>query len=170
MRTKAIALDKATNYGVVRIELLEHLYETLYTQNLRYKSEEDHPMRLLNHRTVERVEDLPDNRVRLHIHNSSNDFLKARSATEETIDVDLVIVAAGYERDVHEEILKSVRGLMPGGGVQEGQRWSVGRDYRVNFEQGAVAEDAGIYLQGCNEKTHGVSFLIVKMLSSFRFC
>lgn len=80
----------------------------------------------------------------------------AESSLNETLDVDLVMVAAGYERDVHEDILQSVRHLMPGGD-QAGKKWTVGRDYRLNFETGAVSNDSGIYLQGCNEQTHGVS-------------
>jgi hypothetical protein len=34
----------------------------------------------------------------------------------------------------------------------------VQRDYRVNFADKAIGADAGVWLQGCNEQTHGVSF------------
>lgn len=110
----------------------------------------------MNHRTVEKVTDLPEDRVRLHIRNDGNNYRANKGPVEETLDVDLVMVASGYERDVHEDILRSVRHLMPGGD-EEGKRWTVGRDYRVKFENDAVDEESGIYLQGCNEKTHGVS-------------
>lgn len=166
VREAAIKLDKATNYGVVRLELLEHLYDVLYSQRLKYNSEEQWPQRLLNHRFVERVEDLPEDRIRLHIRNDTNKYRMAKSSLNETLDVDLVMVAAGYERDVHEDILQSVRHLMPGGDGA-GKKWTVGRDYRLNFEDGVVSDDSGIYLQGCNEKTHGVSAETACLVSFF---
>lgn len=165
VRAEAIKLDKATNYGVVRLELLEHMYDCLYTQRLQYGDDEQHwPQRLLNYREVERTTDLPDNRVRLHIRNDTARYRRAKSSTSETLDVDLVMIASGYRRDKHEELLSKVRPLMPGGD-QPGQKWTVNRDYRVNFEQGAVdAKQSGIWLQGCNEGTHGVSFFSIVFL------
>ncbi len=42
--------------------------------------------------------------------------------------------------------------------TEEGERkMAVGRDYKVKFAPGAVADDAGVWLQGCCEGTHGVS-------------
>lgn len=169
VRAAAIQLDKATNYGVVRLELLEHLYDCLYTQRLQYgDNEEAWPQRLLNYREVERVTDLPDSRIRLHIRNDTNKYRRAKASTNESLDVDLVMIASGYRRDMHEELLQKVRPLMPGGD-KPGQKWTVGRDYRVNFEQGAVSKDSGVWLQGCNEGTHGVSFAIYHLRqTSFR--
>ena len=76
---------------------------------------------------------------------------------EETLDVDAVFVATGYKRDLHETLLGDARHLMPGGDLKDA-RWEVGRDYRVNFAQKSIGEDAGVWLQGCCETTHGVSF------------
>lgn len=158
VRAEAIRLDKATNYGVVRLELLEHLYDTLYTQQLKYGDDETHwPQRLLNYREVESVTDLPENRLRLHIRNDSAKYRKAQAPTHETLDVDLVMIASGYRRDVHEDLLEKVRHLQPGG-PQPGQKWTVTRDYRAVTEKNTVAQDSGIWLQGCNEGTHGVCF------------
>lgn len=70
--------------------------------------------------------------------------------------VDLVVVASGYTRNAHEDILNGVRHLLPGG-EEEDKRWTVGRNYKVDFEKDAVSNDAGVWLQGCNESTHGVS-------------
>lgn len=165
LRAGQINLDKATNYGVVRLELLEHIYSELYTNRIKYSSEEEWPQRILNHREVEQITELPDDRLRLHIRNSSSKYYKASSPPEETMDVDLVLVAAGYIRNLHEDMLQGVRHLMPGGDV-EGQKWSVGRNYRVNFEKGAVADDAGVWLQGCNEQTHGVRIISSRLLKS----
>src|SRR6185436_3949510 len=47
--------NKNTNYGVVRLELLERIYETLYLQRLTYESEEQWPYRILPNATVTKV-------------------------------------------------------------------------------------------------------------------
>jgi L-ornithine N5-oxygenase len=35
----------------------------------------------------------------------------------------------------------------------------------VQFEEGTVAPGAGIYLQGCNEQTHGLADSLLSILS-----
>jgi L-ornithine N5-oxygenase len=168
IRAEAIARDKATNYGVVRIELLEEIYTAMYTQKILYDSEEDWPQRIRNHRTIASVDELPGSSksaLRLNLRNETGTFCAAKRATEETLDVDLVVVASGYVRNAHEEMLKNVRHLMPGGGQNLEQRWGVGRNYRVETAPGAVAEDAGLWLQGCNEKTHGLSDSLLSILA-----
>jgi L-ornithine N5-oxygenase len=61
-------------------------------------------------------------------------------------------------------MLRGLRHLMPGGDVP-GQSWTVRRDYGVAFQTGAVESDAGIWLQGCNEKTHGLSDTLLSVLA-----
>ena len=168
IRAEAIARDKATNYGVVRIELLEEIYTAMYTQKILYDSEEDWPQRIWNHRTIASVDELPSSSksaLRLNIRNETGTFSASKKACEETLDVDLIVVASGYIRNAHEEMLKNVRHLMPGGGQNPEQRWSVGRDYRVETAPGAVGEDSGLWLQGCNEKTHGLSDSLLSILA-----
>lgn len=88
----------------------------------------------------------------------------------ETMEVDLVVSATGYRRDAHVEMLRDTWGLLP---VVEkeskGEGWEVegkdgakrrmgaGRDYGVKFAEGMVQKGSGVWLQGCNEGTHGVS-------------
>jgi L-ornithine N5-oxygenase len=87
-------------------------------------------------------------------------------------EYDAVVVATGYTRNIHEDILAPSRTLMAGGDKPE-NKWTVSRDYKVNFEEGMVSEDAGIYLQGCNEESHGVSSILliwVLMLTYFPAC
>jgi L-ornithine N5-oxygenase len=76
----------------------------------------------------------------------------------EVLDVDAVFVATGYHRDLHETLLQDSRNLMPGGDL-EGAKWQVRRDYSVSFADKKISEDAGVWLQGCCESSHGVSFL-----------
>lgn len=71
------------------------------------------------------------------------------------------MVATGYLRDAHEEMLDNVRGLQPAGAAG----WNPGRDYRVTLDANKVAADAGIWLQGCNEKTHGLSDSLLSVLA-----
>ncbi len=72
---------------------------------------------------------------------------------EEEAEFDYVFVATGYVRHAHEEILAGVKGLLPAGEA----KFEVQRDYRVKFAEGKVGAEAGVWLQGCNEGTHGVS-------------
>lgn len=147
----------------MRIGLLEHIYETLYMQRIKYgnttQEEENWPHRILPHRLVTNVSDTSSGGVRLTVRDQSPLYLSEEvGATErqETLDVDAVFVATGYQRDLHETLLKDARHLMPGGDLKDA-KWFVQRDYRVAFENRCVSDEAGVWLQGCCEKTHGVS-------------
>jgi L-ornithine N5-oxygenase len=164
LRATTIAQDKATNYGVVRLELLEEIYNEMYSYKLKYQSESEWPQRILNHREVTGVREVEvDGKpaVELQVQNNSGKYHSGKSSDTETFTVDLVVVASGYIRNAHEEMLESLRDRMP----SADKKWSVGRDYAVNFEQGTVHPDAGIYLQGCNEKTHGLSDTLLSILA-----
>jgi len=80
---------------------------------------------------------------------------------QDVLDVDYLFTATGYLHDAHEEILASTEHLLSQPKTEEkgsGQsKFQVGRDYRVQFDDKKVdGEQAGIWLQGCNESTHGV--------------
>jgi L-ornithine N5-monooxygenase len=163
-REEALVADRATNYGVVRINLLEHIYETLYTQRLYHRSEEAWPHRILPYRHVTQVSHSShggvnkSNAVRLHVQNDSALYMTDAGPREELMEFDAVFVASGYRREAHQEMLADSVGLMPKQDREErGGKWRVNRDYGIIFDEGKVAPDAGIWLQGCCEKTHGVS-------------
>lgn len=167
VRATTLVEDKGTNYGVVRLPLLEHIYETLYMQRIRHgntAAEEAHwPHRIMPYRRVVEVSESPvmAGGVRLQVQDSSPLYFsdKAGAAEQrETLDVDAVFVATGYYRDVHETLLQDARHVMAGGEV-EGAKWQVQRDYRVKFAEQSVGEGAGVWLQGCCESTHGVSVI-----------
>ena len=156
----------------MRLNLLEHIYETLYTQRIQYgntaSAENSWPHRILPYRTTVDVENsplIPDG-VRLHVRNQSPLYLcdsPGASEVQEVLDVDAVFVATGYRRDLHETLLQDARYLLPGGDLEgakwavERAKWAVERDYRVCFQEGRVGSEAGVWLQGCCESTHGVS-------------
>jgi L-ornithine N5-monooxygenase len=166
VRADGLAQDKGTNYGVVRLELLEEIYSTMYSYRIRYENEQDWPLQILPHQTVTGMSEKGRNGgIRLHIQNDSGKYRARELSTTEYLDVDLVIVASGYRRDAHEKMLKGVRHLMPHGG-QDSERWEVNRDYSVKFVDGGVAADAGVWLQGCNEHTHGLSDSLLSILAT----
>jgi len=174
LRAATILEDRGTNYGVVRLDLLERIYETLYTQRIRYgndaAAEAEWPHRILPHRHVAAVEEsleMPEG-VRLIIRNSSPQFDAGALPGEywqEVMDVDAVFVATGYKRNAHEELLHDARGLRRGG-ERDDAKWEVARDYRVLFEEGKVSDGAGIWLQGCCESTHGLSDTLLSILAN----
>ncbi|KAK4979641.1 hypothetical protein LTR28_003479 [Elasticomyces elasticus] len=167
VRAEALKLDRGTNYGVVRLGLLEEIYSDLYAQRIQHRHEDEWPHRIINHRTVDRIEDTPNGprRLRLHLTNNSAAYSGEHGLVTETIDADLVLVASGYRRDAYEDLLRGMRHLMPGGD-QEGKRWEVSRDYRVRFEPGTVSDGSGVWLQGCNESSHGLSDTLLSILAT----
>lgn len=154
-RADALALDRGTNYGVVRLELLEHLYEKLYMQRLRSHDESTWRCRIITNRVVLAASQSPSsNGVILKL--VANQESKADGhSTEEEIEADYVFTATGYERNAHLDIMSETRDLLSG---EVTKKVPVSRDYRVLYDQEKVDwEQAGVWLQGCNEGTHGVS-------------
>jgi len=177
-RENLLADARATNYGVVRLELIEHLFEIMYHQKRTLGPEEQKwPHRILAGREVVAVEDVGD-ALRLKVALvSASGAEDGPLAGEEILYVDMVICATGYKRNAHVDMLKDAWHLLPEAasgepGVLRKDRWlvqadgaknsstrvmEVGRDYGVRFSSGAVAPGSGVWLQGCCEATHGVS-------------
>jgi len=159
-RAAAIALDRGTNYGVVRLELLEHLYQKQYMQRLESSDESKWRCRILSNRTVLSASQIPNSAVLLRLGNPDE---TNRGDREEELEVDYVFTATGYVRNAHESMLSEVRNLLPEGLQKEG-KFAVARDYRVQLDGAKVDERAGVWLQGCNEGTHGVSVIPYSLL------
>lgn len=147
LRRESIFQDSGTNYGVVRLELIERLYETLYHQRLQNPNKTEWQHRIVTLREVAGAEESKTGALHLKLRNTHT------SEVETSGPFDAVIFATGYVRNLHETLLKPAKGLL------EGEHCEVGRDYRVKFREGAVARDSGVWLQGCCESTHGVSIL-----------
>lgn len=175
-RNNLLTEARATNYGVVRLELIEQLYERMYDQRREIGPDErEWPHRVMGGRQITSLESRGDN-LELRVQNVQDSALDGflDTADEEVIEADLVIAATGYQRNAHVSMLKGAWNLLPkaspgalefGKGIsgwnvetELGERKiSVGRDYKVKFSPGAVADGSGIWLQGCCEGTHGVS-------------
>ncbi|KAK4677544.1 PAK-related GC kinase Sid1 [Podospora pseudoanserina] len=195
-KAKFLHEARATNYSVVRLELIEHLFETMYHQKRTLGADEKKwPHRILAGRELIKVEDMGDG-LRIKVARlSTTGVSDGPLLNEEDLDVDLVICATGYKRTAHVDILKGAYGLLPefdvAGeqeqeqeqiGVPRKDRWvvesankaqesskrviEVGRDYGVRFASGAVAQGSGVWLQGCCEGTHGLSDTLLSVLST----
>ncbi|KFY87813.1 hypothetical protein V500_06740 [Pseudogymnoascus sp. VKM F-4518 (FW-2643)] len=101
--------DKGTNYGVVRLELLERIYSELYAQEVDDPVEERWRCRVRNSRTVVGVERLGEGKggVKLEIARTGEE-----NGEREVIEAGLVVFATGYVRDAHVRILEGTRGLL----------------------------------------------------------
>lgn len=168
VREVELAKDRGTNYGVVRLELLERIYGTLYRQRIKDEDETAWQHRILPFRSIMRVEDLPGSDcIRLHIKNDSHVYGESTCMKKESLDVDLLVAATGYTRDAHEKMLRPAEMLRPDRDPDDqDKKWRVTRDYRVIFRPGSVSEDAGVWLQGCNESTHGLSDTLLSILAN----
>lgn len=171
-RSEFLLDARATNYGVVRLELIEELFERMYAQKREIGPDERQwPHRIMGSRQISSIESSGD-RLEVKIHAISDGIVNA--AEEELLSADLIIAATGYQRNAHIDMLKSTWDMLPkavpgttefkkgvtGWNVdtEQGERkLAVGRDYQVKYNPGTVAADAGIWLQGCCEGTHGVS-------------
>jgi L-ornithine N5-oxygenase len=150
-RTSTNLHHRNTNYGVVRLELLEKIYGTLYTQRLRYSSEEQWPHRILPNATVEQVTQQSAKKISLDVHWTS--ACDPQDSHKENFEYDLVVLATGYSHNGHEDMLRPIQDVS----AKSEAQWSSGKDYRLQIDGLPVSKNAGIWLQGCNEKTHGVS-------------
>jgi L-ornithine N5-oxygenase len=146
LRKEQIQADKATNYSVVRLELIEHVYNVMYRQRLRNPDQRTWAHRIVTHQDVQSIVERPNGKVDLKL-KSARGVNDVEATTTEGFD--LVIFGTGYMRNAHRQMLKDAEPLFDGD-------CTVDRKYRVQFKEGAVARDAGIWLQGCNEATHGV--------------
>ncbi|KAL8805518.1 MAG: hypothetical protein Q9182_001887 [Xanthomendoza sp. 2 TL-2023] len=146
-RQQSTLADKSTNYGVVRPELLDRLYEAMYQQRLHEPDLSKWQFRIIAWQAVIGFEKVSDgDRIRLQLKNTSNGEIGVSDAS-----FDIAIMGTGYERKGHETLLESTKDLL-----QE-DNFAVERNYKIKYRKDAVREDCGIWLQGCCEDTHGVS-------------
>ncbi|KAI1407700.1 L-ornithine 5-monooxygenase [Hypoxylon sp. FL1857] len=156
---------KSTNYGVVRLELIERLYEKMYDQRRELgRDERKWPHRILS--ATEIVNFDPEN-LRLTVRPIRNGITE-----DEVLDVDLVIAATGYQRQSHLTMMEDVADLLPEATDSKdeakinGRPVRVSRNYSVQFAPGKVSPGSGIWLQGCCEGTHGLSDTLLSILAT----
>ncbi|RYC65465.1 hypothetical protein CHU98_g769 [Xylaria longipes] len=185
LRRSLLGDARSTNYGVVRLELIEHLYERMYDQQRELGSDSKKwPHRILGSSTIAGVEAQAD-KIKLVVRPLSRNNLGGvyeNSDKDEILDCDLVIAATGYQRQAHLTMMENVADLLPEGPAPKnvdatdgsgnnydarigGRPVNVGRDYSVQFAPGKVSPGSGIWLQGCCEGTHGLSDTLLSILA-----
>ncbi|PHH72045.1 hypothetical protein CDD83_5039 [Cordyceps sp. RAO-2017] len=186
-RNSLLTEARATNYGVVRLNLIEELFERMYEQKRRLGADETQwPHRILGGRQISGIEcrgEAMELRVRRAYDEGAADGFVDEAHDDEVLEADVVIAATGYQRNAHIHMLRDAWDMLPksqpagpdfGKGISgwkvdtdQGERkMAVGRDYRVKFAPGAVADGSGIYLQGCCEGTHGLSDTLLSVLAT----
>lgn len=150
-RSNLIKEAKATNYGVVRLGLIETLFEMMYDQKRELGHDETQwPHRIMGGRQLVAVDEAKDGSLRLRVRQAlpgdvtleADGLVEtglealdgAASAEDEVLDVDLVVAATGYRRTAHVDMLKDAWRLLPE--VREGaveakprsDQWSVETD------------------------------------------
>ncbi len=130
-----------TNYAVADLDIIETIFDVMYQQ----KVTSNHRHSVLNRRKVTRVTTEP-NGIALEV--SCLD-----GGTPITRSYDAVILATGYNRQHHNELLDPMKPYF----VND----EVGRDYRIELTADCKAQ---IFLQGCCEATHGLSDTLLSVL------
>ncbi|KAI0878671.1 L-lysine 6-monooxygenase (NADPH-requiring)-domain-containing protein [Hypoxylon argillaceum] len=186
LRRSLLGDARSTNYGVVRLELIEHLYERMYDQQRELGSDSTKwPHRILGSTIIAGVEAEPD-KIRLMVRplskdTGSQDGVYERSDADEILECDLVIAATGYQRQAHLGMMEDIVSLLPEGSAAPaasdtvkgknydarigGRPVTVARDYSLQFAPGRVSPGSGIWLQGCCEGTHGLSDTLLSILA-----
>ncbi|KKZ67489.1 hypothetical protein EMCG_06866 [[Emmonsia] crescens] len=157
-RQQFLLENKATNYGVVRLPLLESVYEKLYRQKFLEPNPANWPLRLVTCREIMGLKEFPNNQVELRLKDSQSGRMEWSDER-----YDLVVLATGYTRNPFATMLKPLEQIVETPAA--GEHYNVDRDYRLRFHQGKVKRDAGIWLQGCCESSHGLSDSLLSILA-----
>ncbi|MFC6339903.1 SidA/IucD/PvdA family monooxygenase [Pseudomonas sp. CCM 7891] len=130
-----------TNYSVVDLDLIERIYGIFYRQKVSGIAR--HAFRTLT--TVEKA-GASALGVELTLRNN---------ATGETSlnHYDAVVLATGYERQMHRQLLAPLQEYLGD--------FDVSRDYRVATDERCKA---GIYMQGFSQASHGLSDTLLSIL------
>jgi len=158
-RSANLKKNKATNYSVVRLELLEKIYDDLYLQSIKQPDRRRWQHQIMPSREILEVFDNgPDEIVGLVV----KDLDPLSKGRQEKLSFDAIVVATGYRRDAHVDMLRDCQSI----NTNADGRWQAERDYGLQLDRAAVEEGTGIWLQGCNEGTHGLSDTLLSILST----
>ena len=140
-RERLINEYQSTNYSVVDLDLIERIYGIFYRQKV--SGIPRHAFRSLT--TVERAIS----------HKGSIELALRSTATGEPSEhhYDVVILATGYERQMHRQLLAPLAEYLGD--------YQVNRDYRLATDERCKA---GIYMQGFCQASHGLSDTLLSIL------
>lgn len=140
-RGKLIEQFHNTNYSVVDLNLLERIYGILYRQKVSHQFRHN----VLCRRQIEAVVATAEG-IELTIADLA-------TGQQQTHRYDAVILATGYARTSHRELLEPLAGYL--------EDFAVDRNYRVLASPDL---QASVYLQGFCENSHGLSDTLLSVL------
>lgn len=159
IRSETLKKNKATNYSVVRLELLEHIYESLYMQCIHEPDKSKWQHQILNSREiVDVMEDPKTKKINLVVSRLAGSGWNNKT----TEAFDAVILATGYKRDAHIDMLNECQAI---NGSTDGV-WVPSRNYSLKLDRSKVQSDVGIWLQGCNEQSHGLADSLLSIVAT----
>lgn len=148
------------------MELIEQIYHDMYMQKVKSKDQSDWQRVILPRREIVQIDQsAPDSRLTVHIRSVQN---QANTTEQEVLHLDALVVATGYTRSTHEEICAPIEHLRPShaGTDSETSSWKVNRNYSLALDRDKVSSGTNIWLQGCNESTHGISDSLLSVLAT----
>ena len=140
-RERLINEYQSTNYSVVDIDLIERIYGTFYRQKVSGIAR--HAFRSLTSIESAAADELG---IKLVLRNTANGQMSEQH-------YDAVILATGYERQMHRHLLAPLADYLGD--------FEVGRDYRIVTDARCKA---GIYMQGFCQASHGLSDTLLSVL------
>ncbi|KAI9003541.1 L-lysine 6-monooxygenase, partial [Gaertneriomyces semiglobifer] len=165
-RQQTLARNKATNYSVVNISLIEELYNMMYKQKL--PGNEGKPKHLL--RPGNKVLEMTATGDKVTIKFEKQYDVACCGELVEPVcnnrlmqyeeSFDAVIVATGYQRQTHLDLLQNLDTCIAKDATTS--QPIVDREYRIVTKPHVKAK---IYLQGCCEQTHGLSDTLLSVLA-----
>jgi L-ornithine N5-oxygenase len=159
-RKLSLIKNKATNYSVVRMHLIEGVYEKLYRQKLLCQDPRNWTLSLLHNTEVTGIQESDASSQKAIKLQLKNTITGVNSTTSDAFD--MVIAATGYRRNPFLSILEELKPILLSSPENNGHL--VQRNYRVLFQPGSVVRDAGVWLQGSCENSHGVGLVLLTRL------
>lgn len=146
-RNKILTEHYDTNYSVVDADLIQQLYKTYYEEKVTGRHR-------LNFKNLSVVTEISEKDEKAKI-----DITSASSSLAESLDVDAVVLATGYTYPNPPKVLDSLRDYL----LFDKHTGSalINRHYRASTDSRLKA---GVYVQGCNENTHGLSDTLLSVL------
>lgn len=140
-REQMIVEYQSTNYSVVDIDLIERIYGIFYRQKV--SGIPRHGFRSLTY--IDQASAGQDG-IELTLRSTANGEVTTRH-------YDAIILATGYERQMHRQLLAPLADYLGD--------YNVNRDYRVITDERC---NAGIYMQGFCQASHGLSDTLLSIL------
>ncbi|WP_329119020.1 lysine N(6)-hydroxylase/L-ornithine N(5)-oxygenase family protein [Streptomyces sp. NBC_01353] len=145
VRRKLMAYHRNTNYGVVDMDLIEELYRRSYQEKVRGERR----LRIMGASQLTSVEADADE-VRVRVRNLA-------TGETEALTADAVVYATGYAEPDPARLLGELNEACE---RDEDGRLRVHRDYRVRT---GPELEAGVYLMGGTEHSHGITANLLSM-------